>query len=98
MKDILSFLGHEPPFEMKITDQEGKQKMSAAQYWKSYMQDQQLSSFGLAVSILPSSQASVEHVFSSAKWQFEDRERLAPEKLAMETFIRVNSKALGYQP
>ena len=46
----------------------------------------------------PDSHASVERVFSSAKWHFEDRERLSPEKLGKETMIRVNSKALGYQP
>ena len=54
-KDILSFMGYEPPFEVKMTDQDGKEKMSAAQYWKSCMQDQPLSSFGHAVSILLSS-------------------------------------------
>ena len=98
VSDILAFMGFEPPFEGKILDEEGKVKMSPAQYWKSYMQDQKMSAFALAVSLLPSSQASVERVFSSAKWQAEDRERLAPEKLAMEVYIGINSKALSYQP
>ena len=53
--DVLSFMGYEPPFEVKMTDQDGKEKMNAAQYWKSYMQVQPLSRFDHAVSILLSS-------------------------------------------
>ena len=90
VKDILSFMGHEPPFEVQMLDQDGKEK-----------KDERCAVLEIiharSVSVLPSSQASVERVFSSAKWQIEDRERLAP-KLAMKTYIRVNSKALSYQP
>ena len=80
--------GYEPLLQM--TEHDGKERMRAPQYLKSYMQDQPLSSFGLAVSVLPSSQASVKRVFSSAKWQFEDRERLAQSK---RTFISTRNRS-----
>lgn len=44
---------------------------------------------------LPTSQASVERVFSSADWSAENRERLGFPKLAREVFIRFNTDALA---
>ena len=38
VKDILSFMGREPPVEVQMLDQDGKEKMSAAEFWKSCMQ------------------------------------------------------------
>ena len=81
-EDILSFMAHVAPFHAVV-------KISPIIYWKTYMVDHPLSKFALLLSSLPASQAAVERVFKSAKWQQDDRERLATNRLA----IRVNARA-----
>ena len=88
-EEFFSFLDFQPPFHEKTT-------ATGVQYWKVYMPDQAMSKFALLLSCLPASQATVERVFSVAKFQSTDRETLSAERLAMETFIMVNAKAIEY--
>ena len=58
--------------------------------WSSVLPDTGLSSMARLFSVLPSSQASTERVFSAADWAVCNRERLGFEKLAIEVELRFN--------
>ena len=71
---------------------------SGVEYWRGLHSSGDLAALGSIVTSFPSSQAAVERVFSSTKWQVEDRERLTPDHLFEEVYIRINAKELGWQP
>ena len=64
-------------------------------FWKSVHPDSTVAQLGKLLGCIPSSQASVERVFSTASWLATVRERLGFTKLAREVFIRYNFKALS---
>ena len=57
-----------------------------------------LAAFGAINTSLPSSQAALERIFSSARFQPDDRERLDADQLFEEVYVRTNARALGWNP
>ena len=70
-------------------------RKAANLFWKSVHPDSTVAQLGKLLGCIPSSQASVERVFSTASWLATDQERLGFTKPAREVFIRYNFKALS---
>lgn len=69
--------------------------MSPTQYWAILHPDSPLAGMASLLCSIPASQADVERVFSSAKFQSDGRGRLALDLLAKEVYIRVNTQRLN---
>lgn len=63
--------------------------------WTTVLSAEALSPFATILAGLPSSQASVERVFSSASWMVEGRTRLGLFKLSRDVVMRWNLMALA---
>ena len=97
---VLSFIEKQSPYDLEATCspfQLEKQLqvlggfsanlLLHVQYWSVLMPDSPISPLGASLAALPSSQAMVERMFSSAGWQAAERENLLSEHLAEEVHL-----------
>ena len=90
LDEALAFIGETGAFQQSVG-----LECHPFLFWNSVHPDSTLAQLGKLLGSIPSSQASVERVFSTADWLATDRERLGFTKLAREVFIRYNFKALS---
>ena len=77
-----------------FSDVERFESMSSFIFWNCAFKDSSMSPIGRILASLPSSQASVERIFSGASWIVDGRERLNAETLFKEVFVRANILSL----
>ena len=87
--DLLHFLNGDPPYTHNTV-------MESRQYWGLYCSDSAIAPLGRVLASLPATTCAVERIFSSCGFQVGGREGLAHINLKVETYIRVNSRTLGW--
>ena len=90
VQDVWEFMGRSGFF----SDVERFESMSSFIFWNCAFKDSSMSPIGRILASLPSSQASVERIFSGASWVVDGRERLNAETLFKEVFVRANILSL----